>query len=300
MKFFWVNIGTSYKEVLDGDFLWAPISSNNAKGTEIHRAHWDNVANVRTGDIIFCCYKKHINFIAQASEDAKLADRPTSRSFDEWGKKGNQVNVTITHLHCPVSRDDISAAFIKRFNQYCIPTVFTNKGTLSQIYMAQLPADAGLFLLEAAQQIGLAENALIDEGNLNGKVSETTRAALIQARVGQGKFRSDLMKRWNHRCSLTGIENIDLLIASHIVAWAKCDNKARLDPDNGLLLASHVDRLFDRGWISFADDGELLVDKDLSAADRKILAIEQFPRLKKLTNGNRHYLAKHRSHFHFE
>jgi putative restriction endonuclease len=33
---------------------------------------------------------------------------------------------------------------------------------------------------------------------------------------------------------------------------------------NGLLLASHVDHPFDRGWISFSDAGDLMVASRLS------------------------------------
>ncbi|WP_439840223.1 HNH endonuclease [Aeromonas veronii] len=41
--------------------------------------------------------------------------------------------------------------------------------------------------------------------------------------------------------------------------WSKCANNAeRLDGNNGLLLSPHIDKLFDRGWITFTDAGALL------------------------------------------
>jgi putative restriction endonuclease len=48
------------------------------------------------------------------------------------------------------------------------------------------------------------------------------------------------------------------LIASHIKPWCECDNAERLDGNNGLLLSPHIDKLFDRGWITFTDAGDLL------------------------------------------
>jgi hypothetical protein len=75
--------------------------------------------------------------------------------------------------------------------------------------------------------------------------SETTRQALINARLGHGQFRVDLERRWNGRCALTGCGITAMLRASHIKPWAKSSNHDRLNPDNGLLLAAHVDALFD-------------------------------------------------------
>ncbi|MDG4952777.1 HNH endonuclease signature motif containing protein [Actinobacillus equuli] len=37
-----------------------------------------------------------------------------------------------------------------------------------------------------------------------------------------------------------------------------------MDGYNGLLLAPHIDKLFDNGYISFEDDGQLIVSPHLS------------------------------------
>ncbi|QLH69154.1 HNH endonuclease signature motif containing protein [Aeromonas veronii] len=50
-----------------------------------------------------------------------------------------------------------------------------------------------------------------------------------------------------------------MLIASHIKPWSKRDNNAeRLYGSNALLLSPHIDKLFERGWITFTDAGDLL------------------------------------------
>jgi hypothetical protein len=50
--------------------------------------------------------------------------------------------------------------------------------------------------------------------------------------------------------------------------WAVSSDKEKLSGFNGLLLSPHIDRLFDKGWISFGDDGTVLVSPKL---DRSIL-----------------------------
>ncbi|HHQ4534960.1 HNH endonuclease [Aeromonas veronii] len=66
------------------------------------------------------------------------------------------------------------------------------------------------------------------------------------------------MEKVEPACRVTGVSNKVLLIASHIKPWCKCDNIERLDGNNGLLLSPHIDKLFDRGWITFTDAGDLL------------------------------------------
>jgi predicted restriction endonuclease len=56
-----------------------------------------------------------------------------------------------------------------------------------------------------------------------------------------------------------------MLTASHIKPWAVCSSSAgRLDVENGLLLAPHVDRLFDREFICFEEDGMVTVSTKFS------------------------------------
>ncbi|ODP31105.1 HNH endonuclease [Pandoraea sp. ISTKB] len=294
MNFYWVNVGVTINEVCKGHFLWAPEASQTKSGNVKHLDHWDNVASVRQGDVIFCCHNKAITHIATAREDAFKADRPASRSFVAWGVSGHQVNVALRELQTPIIRDEIATDFISHFDERCVPRVFTSNATLKQIYMARLPADAGVYLLDRANAISLFEESIFSASKGFHKIGKTTREAIVKARVGQGRFRTDLLRRWSNRCALTGLSNTDLLVASHIHAWSLCDNDDRINPDNGLLLASHIDRLFDRGHISFDDRGEMLIGETLSAADRSILALDRCTRLRSLTDGNRTFLAKHR------
>jgi len=84
---------------------------------------------------------------------------------------------------------------------------------------------------------------------------ETEREVLAKARIGQGKFRADLVAKWRKGevCALTGLAVPELLVASHIKPWRESSNEERLDPMNGLLLVAHADKLFDRFLLSFEE-----------------------------------------------
>ena len=67
------------------------------------------------------------------------------------------------------------------------------------------------------------------------------------------------------------------LRASHIKPWKNSDDREKLDGANGLLLAPHVDHLFDRGFISFSGQGRLLVSPklDVSVLERWAIVLPQ-------------------------
>lgn len=99
---------------------------------------------------------------------------------------------------------------------------------------------------------------------------QTTEAErLIIQRVGQDIFRDRLMTYWQGRCPLTGITDPALLRASHIIAWKDCTSDAeRLDVHNGLLLSALWDAAFDRGLVTFDDDGRPEFSPRLSETSR--------------------------------
>ena len=118
--------------------------------------------------------------------------------------------------------------------------------------------------------------------------------ALVQRRIGQDIFRRALIRYWDGRCPLTGITELELLRASHIVPWAECSSDAeRLNVHNGLLLAAHWDAAFDGGLVSFGDAGEAHFSPALGEAARAVLQADAVAPLP-LTDDHRRRLALHR------
>jgi len=85
---------------------------------------------------------------------------------------------------------------------------------------------------------------------------ETER--IVKTRVNQSFFRSTLLASYNNRCCLTGIDNTDFLIASHIVPWS-IDKQNRLNPHNGILINALHDKAFEYGYITISTDYKVLV-----------------------------------------
>ncbi|MFX1689818.1 HNH endonuclease signature motif containing protein [Paraburkholderia sp. A2RI-6] len=96
----------------------------------------------------------------------------------------------------------------------------------------------------------------IDEIQKSARTKER-KQVLVDARMGQGKYRDELLREFGSTCAVTRLSLVSALRASHIVPWAKAEDDEKTDPINGLLLSANVDALFDRYLITFDPDGTL-------------------------------------------
>lgn len=113
-------------------------------------------------------------------------------------------------------------------------------------------------------------------------------------RVGHGAYRDALVSYWQG-CAVTGMACEKLLRASHIIPWADSGSVEKTDPFNGLLLTPNLDAAFDKGFISFADDGAILISSKLSAQDAAFLGIHPSQKLRKVAPQHLAYLSLHRT-----
>ncbi|MCS6810978.1 MAG: HNH endonuclease, partial [Tepidimonas sp.] len=97
------------------------------------------------------------------------------------------------------------------------------------------------------------------------------------------------------KCCVTGLDVPELLRASHIRPWAHCENdEQRLDVFNGLLLAPHLDALFDAGWITIDDAGNVRLSAQLTAQRRAALGLHGELQVIRLHAQHHSYLDFHR------
>lgn len=129
--------------------------------------------------------------------------------------------------------------------------------------------------------------------SMDETIPQTERMAIIRARVGQGLFRERLIDYW-HGCSISSFPHYDILTASHIKPWRVADNLQRIDLFNGLLLLPNFDRLFDKGYISFDDNGKIIYSRYFGGSDRTLLCMDDSIHLLKMDNAHRPYLKFHR------
>lgn len=137
----------------------------------------------------------------------------------------------------------------------------------------------------------LMEDLLIEAARTD--ISSTTRDALVQARIGQGTFRAELIRQWQGQCAVTGFSELAVLRASHVMPWRSSNDAERLDSANGLLLTANLDALFDRGLISFSDDGDMLIAVELEGSSYSDLGIPA-PLRKALSEKQQRYMGFHR------
>jgi HNH endonuclease len=267
MTFWWVNHRQTFKEEIGGGYIWSPTKNKDGSRNQTYL----NLAAVKTGDIIFSYAVGEIMAVGIVECEYAERERPEAfgNSGEQWDKKGWLVQVRWTVLEKPFSPRDYLRSIVPLLPDKYSPIQHNGHGN-QKCYLASLSENLGNLLLSISQihnsdvsdLIEDAEQSILEdiaEGQIKKQaIPETEQEQLIKARRGQGLFRFNL-ERIEKGCRLTGVNDKRFLIASHIKPWRVSDNSEKLDGNNGLLLSPHIDRLFDRGWVSFSDVGEVLI-----------------------------------------
>ena len=271
----WVNHKQTYKAELEGGYIWSPKENQNGARNQTYI----NLTLVRPGDVVVSYAGAEIRAIGVAT--GAHQEKPKPKAFglvgQNWSETGWLVPVEWSVLSKAVSPKAHLARIVDLLPGKNSPLQRTGNGNQS-CYLASISSDLGSLILSLIQ---VADSAVVDrvkelEDQLKADEVEhaieedetlppTEREQLVRSRVGQGAFRLHVMAV-EKACRLTGVADDRFLIASHIKPWRDCNNAERLDGDNGLMLAPHVDKLFDRGWISFADNADLLIAADTPLA----------------------------------
>lgn len=137
-------------------------------------------------------------------------------------------------------------------------------------------------------QVEVSED--IDQIIHDPSINATDKSVLVRTRIGQGKFRENLIKFWRG-CAVTGYESTQFLVASHIKPWRDANNRERLDTYNGILLLPNLDKAFDLGYISFNERGRIIASEFIESPD--VLGIQDGMKIE-LSKQHQDYLAYHR------
>lgn len=153
----------------------------------------------------------------------------------------------------------------------------------------ELKANRKISITEIESQMKAIEELLSLE------IEGTEREILTKARVNQGAFRERLLNKYSF-CCLCGMNDVKLLIASHIKPWKNSDSKEKTDANNGLILCPHHDKLFDKGLISFKDNGDIIISDEIKLNNRILLNIQEKDKLNiDLSDETKAYLKWHRN-----
>jgi len=271
MAFWWVNHKQTYRQETDGGYVWSPKSKANGAPN----ISYDNLTRCQVGDVVFSYANGLISQIGLVEAAAITALKPAEfgSAGENWSQEGWLVRLNWQPLKQPLVPKTffelLQPLLPERYSPISTTTGRGNQG----MYLAGLSDSLGGLLLQLIEQhsdpavrvhlMVLAEEsayaaALLDDmQRLREVPSSTERDALTKARLGQGLFRHRVSEL-EPACRVTGLARQEFLVASHIKPWRSCDNSERLSGANGLLLSPHVDKLFDRHWISFDTGGELI------------------------------------------
>ncbi len=203
-----------------------------------------------------------------------------SGSLSDWARENNLISGSILDIR---NQSEMSSLVLK-LKQLDIVQERNTRG--HGMYLAALKKYSR-FLYDVKDSYYEAD---IEEILEDSTINVTERVQLINSRIGQGIYRQGLIKLWG-RCSVTGYKNTSLLLASHIKPWSKSSSIERLDSNNGLLLIPNLDTVFDQGYISFDNLGNILISKQLS--EPEFLGIEPTMSVK-LNDKQSSYMNYHR------
>lgn len=311
MAYWWVNQNQTFAQELSGGYLWSPKRKRNGARNE----YYDNMTRVQPGDLIFSFRDTRIAALSVAISTAYECPKPTEfgtigANWDQagWRLDADYVALPLGDQIRPKDHIDLIAHLLPE--KYA-PLSASGDG-LQAVYLAHVPDQMAAILLDmipGGRQIAAsltavdpedlrdeAETRLVDLIEQAPGLDQSEKASLIKARRGQGKFRADVLTI-ERSCRITGVTNPVLLRASHIKPWSHCQTHAeRLDQHNGLMLTPNADHLFDAGFITFDDAGEVVVSPALQAQEATRLGLDSTEPARPFIPAQRVYLAYHREH----
>jgi len=270
----WVNHKGTVQHEVAGGYLWSPKREKKARSQ-----FYDNMRIASPGDHVVSYAHGRVGHIGIVTAFATDALKPVEfgSAGDGWAPGGWVLPVEWRKVQSPFVPSEHWATVKGLLPEKYSPLVAATGRGSQKAYLSAISDDlfnyvlgnVGILsdLLKAeelrtssySQVVRDLESSIEDRIKSDIDLDDTTKERLVASRMGQGSFRSDVLGAFSE-CRVTGVTAADFLVASHIKPWRSCESGfERLDANNGLMLAHHVDRLFDRGYISFEDGGNVIV-----------------------------------------
>ncbi|MCX5797000.1 MAG: HNH endonuclease [Elusimicrobia bacterium] len=314
MRFWWVNQGQTFDHEFHGGYLWSP----KKKAHGVRHQFYENMREVAPQDVIFSFRARKIVAVSVAQSYAYESPKPAEFGLagPNWEKIGWRVDVAYIVPHNQIEPREHMAVLAPLLPKRYAPLQPNGDG-LQGVYLAEVPRIfaevlAGLIGEDVRQLVSVVADRPSVVGSAakgldeweehiqmdlvkDRSIPETEKSAIIKARRGQGLFKQHVMEI-EKECRITKVDNPVHLIGSHIKPWRDSSNEERLDGENGLLLTPSIDHLFDRGFISFENNGDVLVSRvadDVSLTRMGVRAGERV-NVGGFTHQQRLYLDFHR------
>lgn len=294
--------------------MWSP--KLNSKGKHIRP--YDLMRKLVPGDIVFSYANALLKAVGVVKSYCYEYPKPTEFGLagQNWSNAGWRVDVEYKEINEPVRTID----YIENLRPF-LPSkhspLKSRSGYANESYLFSITKEFSLalahlldrwvvelvrgdYLMEVSQDRSYEnlsdwEDRVERQIFTDDTIVETDKYALVLARRGQGRFREKLLTL-ERACRLTGVDKPSHLIASHTKPWRDSTNSERLDPENGFMLTPTVDHLFDKGFISFEDNGDLLVSPVAHKPSLKKMKIpvDEIANVGQFSSGQKKYLDWHR------
>lgn len=319
MNYWWVNQKQTFYHEVGKGYMWSPKVQKNGK----KHFSYEHMKRIQTGDIIFSYANAAIIAIGIAKTPCYHFPKPMEfgKAGINWSNEGWRVDVKYQRLEKPLrTMDHINTL------RALLPTskspIRKDNGGANQAYLFKIDKSLALAIAKLIDNKAVAlisdryvsepysddmgtrevnidfwENKIEAAITEDKDLTETEKETLIKARRGQGKFRALLLSR-EIKCRVTNVNKPEHLIASHIKPWRSASNIERLDPENGFMLTPSIDHLFDKGFISFENNGNILLadTADRVSMEKMGIISEGTPKnIGALTSGQKEYLDWHRN-----
>ncbi len=227
-------------------------------------------------------FRNYLLSIGKTEKTAKNYLQAVDSSISQWAQEAGLINSSLINIQ---NLTELYAV-INGIQQLEIFQERNSKG--NGMYSAALKQFAQYLDGLTGQTIGDD----IDQILTDDTITTTEKSTLINTRLGQGKFRENLINYWKG-CAITHYPDSRFLVASHIKPWKDSGNDERLDAYNGLLLLPNIDKVFDLGYISFEESGKMLISEQLE--NYATLGI-QLNMTVQLADQHQDYMTYHRAH----
>ena len=303
MAFWWVNHKQTFKFEVEEGYIWSPQQNKDGGRNQTYI----NLTRVAIGDIVFSYADTKIPAVGKVIALYEESERPEEfgSTGHQWNKTGWLVRIQWSMLDHPLKPKNYLEKISPLLPAKHSPIQLNGNGNQG-VYLAEISNLLGDLLLglvdhtnlgvyEELREIDVArEESAVEDEIKHSNVQNTQKQQLVLARIGQGQFRLNVEK-FELKCRVTGLTDKRMLIASHIKPWKDSTNIERLDGQNGFLLSPHVDKLFDKGWISFANTGALLFSSKEIVPILKSWFIDADRSVGDFTGRQKEYLEYHRS-----
>jgi len=292
-RYWWVNLARAQASEIEGGYLWSPQRPSAGSRIQSKGGYSRDITSVMPGDIVFAQSGGEFDAIGVVLERARSSPDPERAGGNGW-LVPMRFEVLSEPLrldeHLPKRKRPRSA---RSAEIYLVEATGSESALLRRLLHGQVEQLEELIAAETDGE--LVEQAVEEYIWQRSNIGPLDKRQLSSARRGRGVFRENV-ERAETACRVTGILDRRYLRAAHIKPWKDCDDTEKLDGANGLLFSPHIVHLFNRGHISFADEGTLLISRHLNPYVLKAWGLERPVAPHAFRSEQRVYLEYHRAH----